>query len=98
MIEWANVQAALTRAGHACGLPDGKPGPLTFTALSVLVSALWVQANDLALLPAGLSGTMFGALGLASSAWRKAKRPPRAAFQAFVRSIGTVKPPENPGG
>jgi putative chitinase len=33
MIEWAKVQAALTRAGFACGMADGVPGPLTFTAL-----------------------------------------------------------------
>jgi putative chitinase len=33
MIDWASSQAALTRAGYPCGKADGKPGPLTFTAL-----------------------------------------------------------------
>jgi putative chitinase len=33
MIAWAKGQRALTLAGYACGAPDGKPGPLTFTAL-----------------------------------------------------------------
>jgi hypothetical protein len=73
---------------------------VTVTALCVLVSALWVQANDLALLPAGLSGIMFGALGLGiiSVAKSQAAAAFRAALQTFVRSLGAVKPPENPGG
>jgi hypothetical protein len=72
---------------------------VTVTALYVLVPALWVQANDLALLPAGLSGIMFGALDVSiiSVAKSQAAAAFRAARQTFVRSLGSVKPPENPG-
>lgn len=62
----------------------------SITALSILVSALWVQANELPLLPAGLSGIGFGAMGI--TIITLAKGPAGAAlkigFQAFIRSMG----------
>ncbi len=69
------------------------------TALCTLVSALWVQAQDLALLPAGLSGIAFGALGLGIIGLAKSQAAAafRLALQTFVRSLASTKPPENPG-
>jgi hypothetical protein len=64
------------------------------TILSVLVSALWVQANDLALLPAGLTGIGFGALGVGiiSAAKSQAAAALREAAQTFLRSMSGGAP------
>ncbi|WP_294390476.1 hypothetical protein [uncultured Sphingomonas sp.] len=61
------------------------------TMLSVLVSALWVQANALALLPAGLSGIGFGTMGITIITLAKgpAGTALKAAFRAFLGSMNT---------
>lgn len=63
------------------------------TLLSVLVAALWVQAHDLALLQAGVTGISSGALGISiiSIAKSQASIALRAAFGTFLRG---VVPPE----
>ncbi|WP_404711475.1 hypothetical protein [Sphingomonas sp. MMS24-J13] len=71
---------------------------VSVTALSVLVASLWTQSNDLALLPAGLSGIAFGALGIGIIGLAKSQATIafRAALHTFVRSLGAGRPPENP--
>ncbi len=66
---------------------------VSVTALSVLVAALWTQANGLALLPAGLSGIAFGALGIGIIGMAKSQASVafRAALQTFVRSLGGTR-------
>jgi len=56
MIDWARVQAALTRAGYPCGNPDGKDGPKTYAALFGLAAGR--QPDD-----------VIRALGVAGAAW-----------------------------
>ena len=74
------------------------------TGLSVLVSALWVQANNLSLLPAVVSGIGFGALGVGIISVAKGQMGAafKAAVQTFLRGVATpeslpsegrVKPP-----
>jgi hypothetical protein len=67
---------------------------IVVTLLSTLVSALWVQSNDLALLPAGLTGISFGALGVGiiSAAKSQAAAALRAAAQTFLRSMSGGSP------
>jgi hypothetical protein len=62
------------------------------TLLSALVSALWVQSNQLALLPAGLSGIAFGALGIGiiGIAKSQAASALREAARTFLRSLGAA--------
>lgn len=66
------------------------------TCLSVVVSALWVQANSLGLLPAGISGIGFGAMGIGIIGIAKGQVGAafRAAVQVFLR--GVANPPEPP--
>jgi uncharacterized membrane protein len=68
------------------------------TALSVLVSALWVQANSLALLPAGVSGITFGALGIGiiGMAKSQAASAVRAALGTLLRGLAPPLPPARP--
>lgn len=68
------------------------------TLLSGLVAALWVQSNDLALLPAGLTGIICGALGVSiiSIAKSQAAGAFRAAVQTFLRSLSAGPTPRDP--
>ena len=72
---------------------------IVVTALCVLVAALWVQSNNLSLLPAGLSGIAFGALGLGIIGFAKSQAAValREAMQVFFRGMSAAPPPGDPG-
>jgi len=84
---------SLNAPGHKRWLLDG-----LVTGLSVLVSALWVQANSLSLLPAGVSGIAFGAIGIGIIGIAKSQAGAafKAAVQMFLRGLsGTPLPHAN---
>lgn len=66
---------------------------IVVTGLSVLVSALWVQAHQLELLPAGITGIMFGAVGIGIIGLAKSQATAafQAALQTFFRNIATPR-------
>jgi hypothetical protein len=77
-----------TKGKHRWGLD------VTVTGLSVLVAVLWVQANRLPLLPAGISGIAFGALGIGIIGLAKSQMGIafKAAIQTFAKGIAGTPP------
>ena len=71
---------------------------LAVTALCSVIAALWTQAHQLDLLPAGVSamtiaGIGYGLIGMAKSQMLNAVRE---GFQAMIKALGAPAPPTPP--